>query len=149
MLILIGVKLSFNRKQNFNRESEITILICDKDDDHDLRNVAGFRIYSLLEIPNIAILKTICLSLKSLSLKITIGQNFSEIEIKIQRRNKRRSSALELCIERCSENMQQIYRRKPLPNCGFNKVAKQLYWHDTLVWAFSRKFPAYFKNTTL
>ena len=27
----------------------------------------------------------------------------------------------------CSENMQQIYRRAPMPKCDFNKVAKQLY----------------------
>ena len=30
-------------------------------------------------------------------------------------------------IKRCSENMQQIYRRTPTPKCDFNKVAKQLY----------------------
>ena len=30
-------------------------------------------------------------------------------------------------IERCSENMQQIYRRTPTPKCDFNKVAKQLF----------------------
>ena len=29
--------------------------------------------------------------------------------------------------ERCSENMQQIYRRTPMPKCDFNKVALQLY----------------------
>ena len=29
--------------------------------------------------------------------------------------------------KRCSENMQQIYRRTPMPNCDFNKVAFQLY----------------------
>ena len=29
--------------------------------------------------------------------------------------------------KRCSENMQQIYRRTPMPKCNFNKVAKQLY----------------------
>ena len=27
---------------------------------------------------------------------------------------------------RCSENMQQIYRRTPMPKCDFNKAAKQL-----------------------
>ena len=27
----------------------------------------------------------------------------------------------------CSENMQQIYRRTPVPKCDFNKVAKQIY----------------------
>ena len=28
--------------------------------------------------------------------------------------------------KRCYENMQQIYRRKPMPKCDFNKVAKQI-----------------------
>ena len=27
----------------------------------------------------------------------------------------------------CSENMQQIYRRTPMPKCVFNKFALQLY----------------------
>ena len=30
-------------------------------------------------------------------------------------------------IERCSENMQQIYRRALMSKCDFNKVALQLY----------------------
>ena len=29
-------------------------------------------------------------------------------------------------LKRCSENMQQIYRRTPMPKCDFNKVALQL-----------------------
>ena len=29
--------------------------------------------------------------------------------------------------KRCSENMQQIYRRTHMPKCNFNKAAKQLY----------------------
>ena len=29
--------------------------------------------------------------------------------------------------KRCSENMQQIYRRTPMPKCSFNKIAKQLF----------------------
>ena len=29
--------------------------------------------------------------------------------------------------KRCSENMQRIYRRTPVPKCDFNKVALQLY----------------------
>ena len=29
--------------------------------------------------------------------------------------------------KRCSENMQQICRRTPMPKCDFNKVAKQIY----------------------
>ena len=31
-------------------------------------------------------------------------------------------------MKRYSENMQQIYRRTPMPKCDFNKVAKQLCW---------------------
>ena len=49
--------------------------------------------------------------------------------------------------KRCSENMQQIYRRTPTPKCNFNKVALQLYWNRTLAWVFSCKFPAYSQNT--
>ena len=29
--------------------------------------------------------------------------------------------------KRCSENMQQIYMRIPIPKCNFNKVALQRY----------------------
>ena len=37
----------------------------------------------------------------------------------------------------CSENMQQIYTRTPMPKYHFNKVAKQLYWNHTSAWVFS------------
>ena len=36
----------------------------------------------------------------------------------------------------CSENMQQIYRKTPMPKCDFTKVPK-----------FSCKFAAYLQNT--
>ena len=29
--------------------------------------------------------------------------------------------------ERCYENIEQIYRRAPMPKCDFNKVVLQLY----------------------
>ena len=48
--------------------------------------------------------------------------------------------------ERCSENMQEIYRKTLVLKCNFNKVAKQFYWNNTLTWAFSCKFTAYFQN---
>ena len=38
----------------------------------------------------------------------------------------------------CSENMQQIYRRTPMPKCDFNKVALKNYWNRTSAWVFSR-----------
>ena len=47
----------------------------------------------------------------------------------------------------CSENMQQIYRRTPMPKCNFNKVVLELYWNCTSAWVFSCKFAAYFQNT--
>ena len=34
-------------------------------------------------------------------------------------------------LKRCSESMQQIYIRTPMPKCDFNKVAKQLYIFKT------------------
>ena len=49
--------------------------------------------------------------------------------------------------KRCSENIQQIYRRTPMPKCDFNKVALQLYWNHTSGWVISCKFTAYFQNT--
>ena len=50
-------------------------------------------------------------------------------------------------MKMCSENIQQIYRRTPMPKCDFNKVAKQLYRNHTLAWVSSCKFAAYFQNT--
>ena len=51
--------------------------------------------------------------------------------------------------KRCSENMQQIYRRTLTPKCDFNKVALQLYWNRISAWVFSCKFAALFQNTFL
>ena len=48
---------------------------------------------------------------------------------------------------RCSENMQQIFSRIPMPKCDFRKVVKQFYWNHTSAWVFSCKFAAYFRNT--
>ena len=52
-------------------------------------------------------------------------------------------------LKRFSENMQQIYRRTPMPKCDFNKVVLQLYWNDTSAWVFSCKCAVYFQNTVL
>ena len=49
--------------------------------------------------------------------------------------------------KRCSENMQQIYRRTPMPKCYFNKVVLQLYWYHSSAWVFSCNFAALFQNT--
>ena len=49
--------------------------------------------------------------------------------------------------KRYSDNTQQIYRRRPMPKCNFNKVALQLYWNRASAWVFSCKFAAYFQKT--
>ena len=49
-------------------------------------------------------------------------------------------------VKGCFENMQQIYRRKPIPICDFNKVALQLYLNRPSAWVFCCKFSAYFQN---
>ena len=46
-------------------------------------------------------------------------------------------------------NMQQMYRRTPMPKGDFDKVAKvakQLHWNHTSAWVFSCKFAAYFQD---
>ena len=48
---------------------------------------------------------------------------------------------LGVSIKRCSENMQQTYRRTSIPKCDFN------YWNHTSAWAFSCKLASYFQNT--
>ena len=51
--------------------------------------------------------------------------------------------------KRCSENMQQTYRRAPMPKCDVNKVVLELYWNCTSTWVFSSKFAACFQNAFL
>ena len=46
--------------------------------------------------------------------------------------------------KRCSENIQQIYKRTSMPKCDFNKI-RQLYWNRTSAWLFSSKLAAYFR----
>ena len=50
------------------------------------------------------------------------------------------SSHPEVFLGKGYENLQQIYRRKPMPQCHFNKVALQVYWNHTLSLVFSSKF---------
>ena len=51
--------------------------------------------------------------------------------------------------KRCSENMQQIYRRKPMPKCDFDKDAKQLYWNCTSTWVSPVNLLHIFRTTFL
>ena len=49
----------------------------------------------------------------------------------------------------CSKNMQQIYRRTPMPKCDFNKVAKRRYWNRTSTWVFSCQLKHIFRTPFL
>ena len=41
--------------------------------------------------------------------------------------------------KRCSENMQQIYRRTPMPKCDSNKVGLKFYRNHTSAWMLVNK----------
>ena len=41
--------------------------------------------------------------------------------------NRQKQSSRGVLKKGCSENMQQIYLKTPMPKCDFNKVATQLY----------------------
>ena len=58
-----------------------------------------------------------------------------------------KQSSASVLKKRHSENIQQIYRRTPMPNCDFNKVSKHLYWNHTSALVFYCKFAEYFQNT--
>ena len=67
--------------------------------------------------------------------RITIVYTYSESEIfeiafgkfgNFVYRTEQKQPSRGVLRKRCSENMQQIYRRIPMPKCDFNKFAKQL-----------------------
>ena len=71
-------------------------------------------------------------------LLMMVPKVFSEFDlgtgkIMLFKSSPRRSGVLR---KRCSENMQKIYKRTPMPNCNFNQVAKRLYLNHTLAWVF-------------
>ena len=61
--------------------------------------------------------------------------------------NSQKQPLRDVLKESCSENMQQICKRTPMPKRDFNKIALQLYLNHTSAWVFSSKFAAYFQNT--
>ena len=46
-----------------------------------------------------------------------------------------------------SENMQQIFKKTPMPRCDLNKDAKASLLKSHLIWLLTCKFAAYFQNT--
>ena len=45
-----------------------------------------------------------------------------------------------------SKNIQQIYKRLPMPKCDLKKFAKKIYWSHISAWVFSCKFGVYFRT---
>ena len=64
-----------------------------------------------------------------------------------RKKHTQKQSSRGVLRKRCSENMQQIYRRIPMPKYDSNKVALQLYWNHALAWVFFCIFAACFQNT--
>ena len=58
-----------------------------------------------------------------LSKKILLKKNFNV--------NLSQAAPMGVVIKRCSENMQQIYRKTPMPKCVFDKVVLQIYSNHT------------------
>ena len=111
------------------------------------QNIQGFWRFLILDSfhlsetlnKNVEMINMIYLWKKNLHLK---RKKVSRaVSIKIQKQPSR--GALR---KRCSENMQQIYRRTSMPKCDFNKVTKQICWNHTSAWMSSCKFAAYFQN---
>ena len=50
--------------------------------------------------------------------------SFIQITIVVKVTNIQKQPSRGVLRKSCSENMQEIYRRTPMPKCDFNKVAK-------------------------
>ena len=50
-------------------------------------------------------------------------------------------------MKRYSANMQQNYKRAPMPKCDYSNVALQLYWNHVSEWVFFCKVHEYFQKT--
>ena len=93
-------------------------------------------------------------------------KNFNECHVKTLATKSKTSSTLPVIIfsqhfywynqkqpprgvfkKRCSENMQQSYRRTHMSKSDFNNVAVQLYWNRISAWVSYCKFTAYFLST--
>ena len=64
--------------------------------------------------------------------------------------NKQKQPSIGVLVKRCSKNMQQIYRRTPMPKCDFNKVVRGMsvlysrnspffFYRQIHVWSFSMR----------
>ena len=91
------------------------------------------------------ILQNIAKHIKCFICMHQVISHLTEDEDKCHCKHKQHST----CVlrKRCSENMQQIYKRLPMPKCDFNKVALQLYWYHNSAWVFSCIFAACFQNS--
>ena len=96
-----------------------------KDKEHQLKimmkNVSA--VLTIINSPSVTVLCPRiwgCLGPKPSDLKKLL-QSVTDLSFKLQKQPPRCA----FFKKRCSENMQQIYRRTPMPMCDFNKVALQ------------------------
>ena len=79
-----------------------------------------------------------------LGVKVTFQQ---ETFTYMMHSDKQKKFSRSVLRKRCSKNMQQIYRRTPMPKYDFNKVILQLYWNRTSAWVFHMFRTHFYKNT--
>ena len=91
--------------------------------------------HNILELYNVLV--QVCRSLRLLSNLFwsnfcqVLVNSYMYIYIYIKEHLSIKKSYFRVLKKRCSENMQQIYRRTPLPKCDLNRVTLQLYWNRT------------------
>ena len=87
---------------------------------------SSFKFLSFLEQLIFKYLQTVvCLTTSKLS-KLTLFV-MTSIDVLHVWEVEQKQPSRGVFIKRCSGNMQQIFRRTPMPKCDFNKVTKQLY----------------------
>ena len=99
--------------------------------------------------------KVICKTVESKCCRCLMLHLYLEKNVTFRKCCSQKQSSRGFLEKRCSENMQQIYRRKRTGehprrssiSCNFNKVANQLYWNHTSAYVFSCKFATYFQST--
>ena len=115
--------------------NHVVCLVCQKQTDFNSQN--DIFSYSLLKNFKFSVWRNVCITIFLFGVSL-------DYHITILFQKQPCSGVLR---KRCSENLQQIYRRTPMPKYDFTKVVKQLYWNHTSAWVFSCKFNAYFQST--
>ena len=126
----------FFKKKNNNNKNQMNSFISSQKCLYFYRNISSWFQYQFVSfiISKPCIMK-FCLTTLSWTLHLKV----EHLEAALRR----------VLRKKCSEKMEQTYRRTPIPKCDFNKDEKLLYWNRTSAWVFSYRFVEYVQNTYL